>query len=48
MGTCEKLLLSYPPGRTGELQKDLKKEVISLDLHIKIKSTESLLRKVIF
>lgn len=48
MGTREKRLLYSPPGRTGEPQKDLEKEMISLDLDIKIKSTESLLRKVIF
>lgn len=36
------------PGRTEEPQKDLQGGVISLDLHIKIKSRENLLRNMIF
>ena len=48
MGTCEKRILYYQPGCTGEPQKDLEREVISLDLHVKIKSRESLLRNVLF
>ena len=48
MGTREKQMLYYHPGLTGEPQKDLQREVLSLDLHIKIKSRENLSRNMIF